>query len=614
MRARGYPGNPDSKENLLVKRHTTIVLAVWLGAICTTALAKVRVHHIFGPNMVLQRDNVVRVWGWADAGESVSVKFAGQTKTATANKDGKWAVELQPLSASSNGRTLAVKGKDSAVTFDNVLVGDVWVLGGQSNMEDVLEDVYHGDVEVASANFPALRLITIPVCASPKPVDDFERINEFNAWTNRYEKKGSWTASSPETVKRFSAIGYIFGRRLHMAAQIPIGLIDASRGGTTVEAWMSRRMLSTVAEAAPLLKEWDDKIAAYDPVKSLQDRIRGWERDTARRKKEGKEPRPKPTKPAPSPAVNANNPGASFNGMIRVFAGFTVKGVIFNQGYNNALGNARPALYAKTFNAMIRYWRCLLRNHKMPFGIVELTAGGTPQTYDNFERMMIDPAPFIREGQFKASRDLSNVGFVCAYDQQVPWYHPHKKVQLGERIARWALATQYDLKLGYQPTVCTSAKKAGPLMVLTFDRAVQTHDGRPIEGFAVAAADKRFYPASARYVVTGKDNRGRDQHDRKKLEVWSDLVPKPVAVRYAWARNPLGNLVNSQHHERILPVPSFRTDEWDWPEAPFGDRGSPEANEHRKQLNTMRKQAEQWARERPIAEAKALLAKHKKEN
>ena len=161
-----------------------------------------------------------------------------------------------------------------------MLVGDVWVLGGQSNMEDVLESVYHGDVEVASANHPAIRLLTIPVNAGPKPLAEFPRINEYNAWTRHHEQKGSWFVCSPETVRRFSAIGYIFGRRLHLASRVPIGLIDASRGGTMVEAWTSRETLATLPEAAPLLKEWDERIAAHDPQKDLQGRIQRWRGQT----------------------------------------------------------------------------------------------------------------------------------------------------------------------------------------------------------------------------------------------------------------------------------------------------------------------------------------------
>ncbi|HUT10396.1 MAG TPA: hypothetical protein VMY42_07865 [Thermoguttaceae bacterium] len=566
--------------------------------------AEVRVHHVFDDNMVLQREKPVHVWGWAEPGEAVTVEFADRTKTTAAGAEGTWAVDLDALEASSQPRTLVVKGKDNAATFENVLVGDVWVLGGQSNMEDTISYVYHGDVEVASANLPSIRILTIPVCADAAPQTDFPRIDEFNAWTNQSEQKGSWFVCSPETIHRFSAIGYVFGRRLYLAGQIPIGLIDTSVGGTTVEAWTSREALAAVPEAAALLKEWDERIATYDPQQDLADRIGRWEKESEKQKEEGREPSPRPDDLRPGPACDRNNPGASYNGMIAPFAPFPVKGAIFNQGYNNALGDARPALYAKTFQAMIGDWRRAFGDENMPFGIVELTAGGQPQTLENFELMTIDPAPFIREGQFKAHRELPNVGFACAYDQQVPWYHPHKKVQLGERIARWALATAYDVKLGYQPAICTSATLQDDRMVLTFDREVQTHDGRPIEGFAVAGADQQFVPARAEYAILGKDDRGRDREDRKTLEVWSDLVETPAAVRYAWARNPLGNLVNGQHHERVLPVPSFRTDDWDWPEASF----DPEARGETGRLRgEMRKQAEEHNRQRRLQEARLLL-------
>ena len=256
---------------------------------------------------------------------------------------------------------------------------------------------------------------------------------------------------------------------------------------------------------------------------------------------------------------------------------------------------------------MIRDWRRTFQDENMPFGVVGLTAGGTPQTLENFELAMVDAGAFIREGQFRAARELPNVGFVCAYDQQVNWYHPFKKVQLGERIARWALATQYGLSIGWQPATCISVEKADGRIVLTFDRALDTHDGRPIEGFAIASHDRHFFPARAEYLVVGKDDQGRDRVDHQKLEVSSEFVPDPVAVRYAWARNPLGNLVNREHFERVIPVPSFRTDTWDWPEAPFVDNRSPEAIEHRAQLNRMRKQAGDWIRERLIRQAEAVV-------
>lgn len=224
---------------------------------------------------------------------------------------------------------------------------------------------------------------------------------------------------------------------------VPIGLIDASWGGTTIEAWTARAKLATIPQSKGLTDEWDKTIAEYDPAASLKALIEEWKIGCAEAKRNGHEPDPKPTEPEPAPATDRNNPGAAFNGMIAPISGFNIKGVIFNQGFNNALGNARPRLYAKVFKAMIQDWRRAFRDESLPFGIIGLTAGGQPQTRENFELRMVDPGPFIREGQFKAGQELDNVCFMPAYDQQMPWYHPHKKFELGERTARWALNTQY---------------------------------------------------------------------------------------------------------------------------------------------------------------------------
>ena len=573
-----------------------------------TASGQLRVPHIFGDDMVIQRDRPIHVWGWAKAGENVRVRFASRDLTVRAGDDGKWSLQLDPLPASSQARSFSVSTDGKTAEYDGVLVGDVWVLGGQSNMEDELENIYHGDTEVASAHYPNIRLLTIPQVASPRPLADFERINEFNSWTSRHERKGTWFRCTPKAVHRFSAIGYIFGRRLHLVSGVPIGLIDASWGGTVAAAWTSRDTLATIPTAKPLTDEWDEKIASYDGEASLQARIARWEKATERRKREGKKPNPKPIEPERDPASDRNNPGASFNGMIAPYAGFNVRGAIFNQGYNNALGNARPGLYAKVFQAMIQDWRRAFRDEAMPFGVVGFTAGGQPQTRDNFEMRMVDAAPFIREGQFKAWQALKHVGYAPAYDQQVPWYHPHKKFELGERLARWALATCYGQEqLGWQPAVCTGWVIQDDHFLLSFDRAVRVHDGRPFEGFAVAGEDRHFYPAKAEFVVLGKDDRGRDRRDEAKLKVWSPLVKDPKAVRYAWARNPLGNAVNGRHHERTIPIPTFRTDDWDWPEAPFAARGSEPESQHRRRIHEMRQRAAAWVRQRKIQEAQEVL-------
>ena len=584
----------------------TILKTVFLLSISLISLmlqAQVRPAHIFDNNMVLQRDKPVRIWGSASPQEKVKIEFGGQVKSVIANKDGEWSVYLDPMKANAQPADMKVTGKGNSVLFTNVLVGDIWILGGQSNMEFDLSRIFHGDVEILSANFPKIRLMTIPSSADLKPQKDFERINEWDGWNERFDKKGFWFICSPETVPTFSGLGYIFGRRLYMASQVPIGLIDVSIGGTTVEAWLTPETLAGMPENSSLLKQWNEKVAAYDPVENLKTQIRNWEKDSAARIKEGQKPEPKPIKPALGPSFDRNFPGSSYTGMVAVIAGLTVKGVVFHHGYNNALEDSRPKLYALNFKALIKDWRTTFNDKDLPFGIIEFSAGGEPQTLDNYELRMLDPAPSIREGQFKAFTDLPNTGFVCSYDQQVNWYHPQKKVEAGERMARWALATQYGFDLEWAPAICTGIERLQDKIVVTFNKEVKTSDDRPIEGFCIAGSDRHFYPAKAAYVKI-PDDKGKPVDDRKRIEISNPLAVDPIEVRYAWARNPLGNLVNSACP--IIPVPLFRTDNWDYPEAPYLPD---EYAAHRANLKLMRKQATETARLRIISEAEMILKK-----
>jgi sialate O-acetylesterase len=578
-----------------------IVLLLSIFFLSQMLYSQVHPHSIFDNNMVLQRDNPVRIWGSAAPGEQVKIEFGGQIKLAFANKLGEWFTYLDPMGTSAQPRNMKVSGKESSVLFTNVLVGDVWILGGQSNMEFDLARIFHGDTEILSANFPGIRLMTIPYSASQKPLNGFERINEYDSWNDRYDKKGYWFICSPETVKTFSGLGYIFGRRVYMVSQVPIGLIDLSWGGTTLEAWLSPKTLAGTPENSSLIKQWNDKVAAFDPEENLKTKIKNWEARSAARKNEGLEPAPKPIEPDPSPALDRNYPGSSYNGMVAVIAGLTVKGVIFHQGYNNALADSRPKLYALNFKSLIADWRNTFNDKNLPFGIVELSAGGEPQTLENFELRMVDAAAPIREGQFKAYRDVQNVGFVCSYDQQVNWYHPQKKVEAGERMARWALSTQYGFDLAWEPAVCNSIEKLKDKIIVTFSKEVKSSDDRPIEGFSIAGTDRHFFPAKAVYVKI-KNEKGQLVEDKKRIEVWNTLTVNPIELRYAWARNPLGNLVNTQ--DRIIPVPLFRTDNWDYPEAPYLPN---EYEVHRKNLKNLQTQATEWARLRIIGEAEQIL-------
>jgi len=224
-------------------------------------------------------------------------------------------------------------------------------------MEQALRNIRDGDVEVLSANRPTIRLMTVPLRANPAQLDDFPRIDEYNSWSKVTERKGDWQVCTPETVQLFSAVGYVFGNRIHQVTNVPVGLIDTSWGGTTVGAWISRPTLAKIPQARPLLDDWDARIAAYDPDASLADLVARWQSRVEKLKAEGRDPEPKPTEPKPSPAVNRNNPGAAYNAIIAPMAGLSVKGVLFYQGINNAVGGARPSVYRKTFSALIPEWR-----------------------------------------------------------------------------------------------------------------------------------------------------------------------------------------------------------------------------------------------------------------
>ena len=545
--------------------------------------------------MILQRDKPARIWGFGNAGQVVTVSFAGQTLRAETDDDGKWSLNLGPLTANARGRDLVILSEDQKVTLRDVLVGDIWILGGQSNMEASLKNIQDGELEILAANRPAIRLLTIPLRALPDPQDDFARLDEYNSWSRVTERKGEWSVCTPETVPLFAAVGYVFGRRLHQVTGVPIGLVDTSWGGTTVEAWVSRETLAAIPEAAPLLASWDKRIGAYDAQRSLADAVRRWEGRAKNLRRQGKTVPPKPTKPRPSPAFDRNNPGAAHNAVLHPISGMAVKGAIFYQGINNAVGGARPAMYAKTFAALIPEWRRVFRDPKLPFGFCQMVSWGFPPKLDETENLMATPAPFIRESQLKAHLAHPDTGFVVAYDLGHIQMHSPYKVPLGERLARWALATQYGKKLTYKTPLHRSSHEQDGAIIVEFDQAIHPrHGGRAeILGFAIAGADRHFYPALAKL------------HKADAVRVSSVHVPHPVAVRYAWATHPFGTLVGAGSNG--LPAAPFRTDDWDWPDAPFAERGSPQDKEHRAWQKEQQLQAAAWAKVRREKEARAVL-------
>lgn len=543
------------------------------------------VSNVFQSGMVLQRDKPCRIWGWADPGQKVSVTFADQEAMAIAGQDRRWEVLLPALSMSGESRTLVARTDSETVELNDVLVGDVWILGGQSNMEFELAKVENGNLEIISANYPKIRILTLPYAQGPDKQKGFPRLHQWSDWSRRHFRKGDWNVCTPEIAKELSAIGYVFARRVHQASSVPIGVIDASRGGTTVETWTPLPVLQeiTAASVQGKMEEFEQSVSNWDPQADLVARVKQHEAKLQRLAKEGKEvsdaERQPPTDLRPGPIGNHNYPGHCYAGMIAPLEGLSVKGVIFHQGYNNAFdGTLGAELYREVFPKMIQSWRLAFRDAEMPFGILSLCTDGNPQTLDDYCEKMFNAGIDIRAAQYSTFLDFyqngdENIGFVSTYDLRRRWYHPQLKLPAGERIARWALATEYgfEKQIEWLPPMLIKMKQIENGLELTFNRDVGDPEDGKIRGFAIAGVDRRFHPADAEYAVRGKNDRGQVQYDKKRLVLSSQMISEPIHYRYAWGRNPLANLQATGHKD--LPFATQRSDTWVMEEVPIGVLG-----------------------------------------
>ena len=543
------------------------------------------VSNVFQTNMVLQRDKPIRVWGWAPPGEQVTVTFAAGTASAQAGDDRAWNVTLPAVAANSKPQQMTVKGTRETILLDNILVGDVWILGGQSNMEFELAKVENGPLEIISANYPDIRILTVPYGQGPELKRGFARLHQWSDWSGRHFRKGDWDLCTPETARELSAIGYVFARRVHKASNVPIGVIDASRGGTTVETWTPLAVLRAMSSEPTQAKlaSFDQAVAEWDPQADLEKRIAQHRQWIEKQTKEGnvipEDKQQPPSDLRPGPIGNHNFPGHCYAGMIAPIAGLSVKGAIFHQGYNNAFdGSIGADMYRDVFPEMIRAWRNAFDDPELPFGILSLCTAGDPQTREDYCEKMFNAGIEIRAAQYATFLDFyhagdKNIGFVSTYDLRRSWYHPQQKIPAGERIARWALATQYgfDRQVEWKPPMLVGMESRDGAIVLKLDTDVSDPEDGAIEGFAIAGADRKFQPAKGAYAEKGKDSRGRIQYDRKQLVLTSPMVPEPIHFRYAWGRNPLANLQATGNKD--LPFATQRSDDWKMEEVPLGVLG-----------------------------------------
>ncbi len=569
-------------------------IAAMLCGLAAPAEAKLELPRVFGDNVVVQRDKPLNVWGWGDKGDSITVAFNGQTKTTTVGKDGKWLLTLEAMAANGKPQELKVKGKAEAVVFKNVVIGDVWLCSGQSNMETGAGRIAGSDLDMPRAKFPNIRCLTIPLSSSPTPLDNFP-IEERNPYY--VELKGVWRTCTPKNAGDFPALGYHFARVVHEATGVPIGLIDNSWGGSVVETWISRDTLKTIPEARNLIKHFDIEVSSYDYDAALARKLAGWKRQVEKAKAAGRTPPAKPDVPK-TYTYRQSFPGGCFNALIAPIQKFPIKGVIFYQGINNCVSSGgRPNLYMKTFPALIPDWRKAFNDKDLPFCIVQMTSFGPPVDANEPEQTMLHKAAGIREAQTKAHLKHKNTGLVCTYDLgHIQMHSPYKK-PIGRRAARWALADVYKVGgVKYNIPMLESWKKNGKRIELTFTKA--SYPSSPFgirvapKGFVIAGKDRHFYPARMDSIEGGK------------FAASSKLVDDPVAVRYAWGVHAIGNFGS-----RAGPAAPFRTDDWPaWTDYPLRNVDEPE-DPNASQVPT-RDDAKSQAWQRKAAQARKVLEEY----
>jgi sialate O-acetylesterase len=488
------------------------------------ARGDVKVPAIFGSQMVLQRDQKDRVWGWAEAGEDITVKIAGQSHSTKAGADGSWQVMLDPMPA-GGPHTLAIEGKNT-LSFDQVLIGEVWICSGQSNMQWSVASAKDADLEIATAKYPSIRLITVPNFGTQEPQKDF---------------RGRWQECRPDTVGRFSAVGYFFGRRLHQVLDVPVGLINDAWGGSACEAWIRRDILAADEKYGPLLKRWEKLENGLSEAKSAyESKLAEWTTAAAKAKADGKEPPRRPTNPEDQMRGNSR-PGNIYNGVLKPTIGYGIRGVIWYQGETNV---GRAYQYRDLFPLLIKSWRDEWGQGDFSFYWVQL-ADFLPEVPEPRESSWAE----LREAQTMTMK-LPKTGEAVIIDVGDGHdIHPTNKQDVANRLARWALARDYGVKIAAQSPTYEAMEKHGDKIVLKFKevgRGLKTADIAEARGFAIAGSDHHFVRANAKIIGPAA------------IEVWSDKVSDPEAVRYAWADNPVCNLYSAEG----LPLTPFRTDDF----------------------------------------------------
>jgi sialate O-acetylesterase len=554
-----------------IKIAGTFLLLLVGGMLPAGAAEALKVHGIFRSNMVIQRDKPITIWGWAPEGKEVEVAFGTlSAKGKAGGENGRWEVVFDAQPANVNPQAITVKTGDESVKLDNILIGDVWVMYGQSNMAIGLKTIYEGQFEASMAHLPLMRHLRIQSGAESEYVETDLK----DKFINGDDPDKNWKPVTPEVALEMGAIGYVFGSRLQLSLQIPIGIIDNGRGGASMESLVPRHKFADHPKAAEYLKWVDERRAAFSEEEFLKAEMEKWQKKEAdyqkaladdKAKGVDKKRRP-PQKPDGSirtwsvPGRSPSDAAACYNGMFGVFKGLNIKGVAFHQGFNNAMMNTscNPEFYRILMKLMVEGLREDFNDPDLPLAVIGFCAGGKIQTRLNFEEEGFSTGAFIRESQRLGLADAGNpkhAAYIPSDDQKIPQLHTAKKKELGLRAAQWALNTIYGNEaILWESATLLSAVPEGEAMLLTFDKKVMPDDlGSEIEGFSIADKSGIFYMAQAIPKTIADKTLMNTQ-----ILVSSPLVKEPVDVRYSWATSPMGNLkVNGIPSQ---PLHNFRTD------------------------------------------------------
>lgn len=494
---------------------------------------------IFASHMVFQRDMSVNVWGKAKPGATVSITFVSQKIDTRTDSQGRWQAQLSAMSANTQPQILTVTSDKKILKYEDILVGEVWLCSGQSNMEWPMRRLAHAKQVMDAATDPMIRLAGVARNFAQEPQSDTKVV---------------WLVNSPKNVANFTAVGYYFGKYLREKLNVPIGLIRAAWGGTPAEAWTSQHIIDTNPNLKSVkdlwqwqIKQYPKRLARYEAenIKVTEKREQWLIDHPEKTQKDAKQKFRRSRKPY-LPDKSPFAPSVLYNGMIHPLAPFTMRGIIWYQGESNA---GRPDEYRHLLPALIGNWRALWGQGNLPFGIVQLA--NFRSVTDHTKAPVRTSWPYLRDAQRHTHNIIPNTGLVTIIDiGEANSIHPLNKADVGKRLCLWALHDVYQKEIACSGPVYHDHHIKNSKVMITFDHVgdgLKVTNDQPLTEFFIAAKDKQWHWAKAK--ITGPNT----------IEVFSENVSLPVAVRYAWSNNPANpNLTNTSG----LPASPFRTDDW----------------------------------------------------